>query len=104
MKPIISFFVLFTFLLSGCASLPGTTNRQVLFGSSFVSTDEAVQELNLAVSRTEASHGCSLISVGGVTGLGAGERRGGGKQIDVYGVIQCPAGTPTFLPNTGRVP
>ena len=80
-------------LLSGCAALLGGSNRQVLFGSSFASTDEAVQELNLAVSRTEASHGCSLISVGGGTGLGAGERRGG-KQIDVYGVIQCPAGTP----------
>ncbi|WP_299678731.1 hypothetical protein [uncultured Roseobacter sp.] len=91
-------------LLSACTAFPGGSNRQVLYGSSFASTDEAVQELNLAVSRTAASHGCSLISVGGGTGLGAGEQRSGGKQIDVYGVIQCPAGTPRFLPNTGVVP
>lgn len=91
-------------VLSGCTALPGSSSRQVLFGSSFASTDEAVQELNLAVSRTETSHGCSLISMGGGTGLAAGESRSGGKQVDVYGVIQCPAGTPTFLSNTGRVP
>lgn len=88
--------------LAGCVQPGALPNRQILYGSSFATTDEAVQELSLAAANAEA-FGCRMISLGAGTGLGAGGELGG-MQIDVYGLIACPAGTPKLLPATGVAP
>ena len=85
-------------LIAGCAS--PNTRQTLVFGESFASTAEAVQEARLAIERASAL-GCNAISVGS-GGAGAAVEQGGGLVLNVVVLLECPPGTPDILAATGN--
>ncbi len=87
-----------TLLSSGCAMT--SAKHTIVFGESFASTSEAVQEARNAVRNAEGL-GCKAISIGS-GGAGAAVESGGGLVLNVVVLLECPAGTPNILAATGQ--
>ncbi len=86
-------------LVLAAAALGCATKSQIVYGESFVSTAEAVQEVQRAVRNAEGV-GCRAVSVGGA-GAGAAVETGGGLLINAYALLRCPSSAPELAPATG---
>ena len=79
--------------------------QTIVFGESFATTAEAVQEARNAMANSAGS-GCKAISTGG-GGAGAGggnvegSAGGGGLLVNVLILLECPLSAPDILAATG---
>lgn len=101
MRPTGAFVLLYVLLAAGCT--PAPVKQTIVYGESFATTAEAVQEARNAIANAAGS-GCKAISIGG-GGAGAGipgiEVAPGGLLVNVVVLLECPANAPDILAATG---
>lgn len=95
---IICLSILAAIALCGCAE-PSARKYAIVYGESFTTTAEAVQEVSLAVGNA-SRFGYRPVSVGGGPGVGGGE--GGGKLVNIYILLEGPSSAPDILSATGN--
>lgn len=94
-----------TVFLAGCTPVgPAVSMKHtIVYGESFATTAEAVQEARNAMTNAAGS-GCKAISIGGGgAGAGGGQEGagGGGLLVNVLVLLECPVNAPDILAATG---